>query len=889
MLSIPRIFRQRGVTLRCAKCKLRAALFIASLILLGWLCWYASPVGAQEPSDISVEGSGGLAVPGDEVTYHLRLLNWTEDIVPGGIISHTLPAGFSYVPGSTQVTVGGWPVTQVDPLIRGETLAWGPFQLPAAGHTAHNPYGVHTFVQDLCLPEFIDFQLDQALELVGSGGYVTQLFYRITPDTNGPDPCATYFVNAAYDRNLVPILRLQGVWNPAGFWEKPDPGPNGDYAEIADAFARYVAGLPRRSTHPLYITVWNEPDLWIEWSGKPNAQEYGRFFVAVSNAIRHLDDSGIRILNGALTPSNTTFIRQLMQVPGFVTAFDAWASHCYPYNHPPWYNIHRGTARYGNAVIDCYIQERDTIARYGGRTGFKFVIKETGHGLGDNLYSFEGFPRINQANRADYISSAFKDYWRKWPEIIAVTPFELGDPWNGWEWLDWMDYTVSLAPFEFSYTPHRQYHAVTDLDKPRGAPVPHGVEVMFRARVADDLPTGTYVSHLAGSAFGATDVLTQAAPVQVVAHVERMYLPVVGAARKTGVWYMQVLPDPSSPNVPQGPLDWEVPQGSEGDGAIIPTRFISGTVHLHEAPSQTIWREMQAADGEELRVLTLDTRAERAYFGLTGGGLKVLNLRDLEIEKHISLDADPIALALGPKAGTLYAALNTGEVILIDVVDGAVIARASGLGLPRSLVFDAQTRSLLVADAEQEAIVRLEGDLSARLAMYPLGAAPDQVLLESADRRLYIMLPGAGRILALDTDTLRPVAEAGLAGGPLIEMALDPARDQLYVLSALSPRYRGISVLRAEDLSLLALVAGSLDTPLKQAMALALSSDGHLLVAEGTHLYRISPDSFTLVNQARQMPEYAVGRGGLAADPITNRTIWVAPTGVYVEEAAVAP
>ena len=67
----------------------------------------------------------------------------------------------------------------------------------------------------------------------------------------------------------------------------------------------------------------------------------------------------------------------------------------------------------------------------------------------------------------------------------------------------------------------------------------------------------------------------------------------------------------------------------------------------------------------------------------------------------------------------------------------------------------------------------------------------------------------------------------------------------------------------------------------------ALSDDQ--AVAEGAHLYRISPDSFTLVNQARQMPEYAVGRGGLAADPITNRAIWVAPTGVFVEEAAVAP
>ena len=81
--------------------------------------------------------------------------------------------------------------------------------------------------------------------------------------------------------------------------------------EVAAGFARYVAGLPRRDTHPLYVTVWNEPDLWIEWSDAPNAAQYGRFFVAVSSAIRDLGDPRIRILNGATTPANTTFIRQI--------------------------------------------------------------------------------------------------------------------------------------------------------------------------------------------------------------------------------------------------------------------------------------------------------------------------------------------------------------------------------------------------------------------------------------------------------------------------------------------------------------------------------------------------------------------------------------------------
>jgi uncharacterized repeat protein (TIGR01451 family) len=868
----------------------RAGLFAICLILLGSFFWTLPPATAQEPPDLSVEGSGGLAVPGDEVTYHIHLLNWTDSIVSDGVISHTLPTGFSYVPGSTQVTVGGWPITQTDPISNGATLTWGPFQLPAAGHTVHNPYGVHTFVQDLCLPEFIDFQLDQALELAGSGGYVTQLFYRITPATSGPDSCAVYFVNAAYDRNLVPILRLQGVWNPVGFWEKPDPGPNGDYAGIAAAFARYVDGLPRRNTHPLYVTIWNEPDLWVEWSGKPSAQEYGRFFVAVSNAIRGLNDPRIRVLNGAVTPTNTAFIRQLMSVPGFVTAFDAWASHCYPYNHPPWYNIHYGTARYGNAVIDCYIEERDAIARYGGRTGFKFVIKETGHGLGDDLYAFEGYSRINESNRANYISSAFKDFWRNWPEVIAVTPFELGDPWSGWEWLDWIDYTVNLDPIEFTYTPHRQFTTVAALNKRKGDLVPHGIEVTFRARVADDLPLGTYTSQLTGSGMGVTALLNQAAPVRVVANVERMYLPVVGAnSPNKGVWYMRVPLDPSLPDhlsedtadIPSN-ADAEHVKVAEGDGTIVPTHFLNADDSFLQGGSQAKWKLSQSFDKGEPHILALDEAWGRAYVGLTGGTLAVFDLERLEVKKRISLGADLITLAPGPRDGTLYGVLSTDEVVLIDAVDGKVTARTSGLGRPRGLVFDPQTGHLLVADAEEGLVARFKGDLSVRVATHPLDALPDRVLLDPSGRRLYVMLPGARRVLALDADTLLPVAEAELVGGPLIEIAFDAARGQLYVLSALSPRYRGISVLSAGDLSPLALVAGSPGTPLKQATALALSPDGSLLIAEGTRLYQISPEDFDVISETRL--ENSVGRGGLVADAAGNQALWLDLSGIFIAD-----
>ena len=46
------------------------------------------------------------------------------------------------------------------------------------------------------------------------------------------------------------------------------------------------------------------------------------------------------------------------------------------------------------------------------------------------------------------------------------------------------------------------------------------------------------------------------------------------------------------------------------------------------------------------------------------------------------------------------------------------------MGRPRGLVFDSQTGSLMVADAEEGVVVRFRGDLSVRLATRPLKGSP---------------------------------------------------------------------------------------------------------------------------------------------------------------------
>jgi uncharacterized repeat protein (TIGR01451 family) len=489
----------------------------------GWVAELQAFSQGEAPYTISGIGGNAIACRGTTAPrvahYELELKNNSEDTLRDAYVKITLPAGFSYIANSTTVLSDGTPSQIDEPKIDEQNVKWDGINLPGAGTTANNPYGIHTYLSSCDPPPARP--LDRAKDLIGSGGYVTQLFYPIQTDTAGANPCVSSYILEAYGRNLKPIVRLEG--NYGDFWQAPPPGANGDYAEIAAAYARYVADLPRRDAYPLTIAIWNEPNLNIEWSNKPNARAYARFFVAVAKAIHNLHDPRIKVINGALSPngSHISFLDTMLHEPGFRDSFDLWASHCYPYNHPDTYNIHSGTARYGEYAIDCYKQELDKIAQY-GRSNVKVMITETGYELGKDTFGFEGFPAIDENNRAGYITGAFRKYWSAWPEVQAVTPFELFDPSGGWDKMDWVYPTLP-------YPPHPQFDSVAVLEKPRGALRPYGFKIRFQVLVDNGVPSGVYTSLLsAWKKDGVVVTVENAAPVNVSDEGECIYMPLVG-------------------------------------------------------------------------------------------------------------------------------------------------------------------------------------------------------------------------------------------------------------------------------------------------------------------------------------------------------------------------
>ncbi|HIQ05525.1 MAG TPA: DUF11 domain-containing protein, partial [Anaerolineae bacterium] len=500
----------------------------------------------------------GQVRAGAQVTYEITLTNSGDVAATGLRVADTLPTGFTYVWGSTQVQLNGYLISTANPSVSGRNLTWGTFMLP--GRRAGSFYGVNSFVQEACNPNYINWQLDRVRELMGWDAWVKQLFYGITASTSGPQPCWVDFVNAAYDRGLRPVLRLQGVHN-GSCWEKPVADGPGNYSSIAAAFRRVVEQLPRRDGHTLYVQIWNEPNLNLEWGGAASPTEYGHLLEQTAAAIRSIGDPRIQVVSGPLAPggdvSPIVFIdRMVSSVPSSLWAWDVWGAHPYPANHPPEYNIHQGTATYQALVIDNYLPQLARLSAW-GRSGVRVFLSETGYNLYNNTYNWEGYPTIDEANRTDYIIRAFRDYWRTWPEVIGVAPFELSDPSGNWPTWDW------IAP---SGLHHPQFDAVRDMDKSDIEAV--GVlKIYFRA-VAANTP-GTYYNNVSASADNATiETQHHVAPVVVSGPT---LTPTRPTATPTSTRVPSPTATPTEPAVTPTPTWTSLPTATPTEPAVTPT------------------------------------------------------------------------------------------------------------------------------------------------------------------------------------------------------------------------------------------------------------------------------------------------------------------------------
>ncbi|MBN2658991.1 MAG: hypothetical protein JXR86_18195 [Spirochaetales bacterium] len=348
-----------------------------------------------------------------------------------------------------------------------------------------NFFGIHTMTESA---DNLDEQLDWAHEMVGDGGYIKQMFYNISKTTDSPTSFWINFINGVYERNMIPVIRLSGVFGD-GFQYKPatDDGlaPTGpeSYSQIAEAYRKIVSKLPLVPGIPLIIEIWNEPNLDNEWSldadhREADPTEYAYFLKASYDAVKSIGDVRIKVINGACSPggnyNDRDFVHDMFAtVPESRDAFDYWSVHPYPGDTAPWINNHDMGTESQWDIIDSYIPQKMEIEA-AGRSGVKFIITETGYvsDLDDPRYMGSA-PHISPQMAGDYTALAFSDFWSQWEEILAVCPFHMYDPYlRGWEDRAFISQDKVKQPVYYSVKESRESFAFTYSPDPLYAGLP---------------------------------------------------------------------------------------------------------------------------------------------------------------------------------------------------------------------------------------------------------------------------------------------------------------------------------------------------------------------------------------------------------------------------------
>ncbi len=498
------------------------------VVVLVSLCVAVStgaPLPAASPGPVvtmSVSANPGSVPAGGLVSVTATLVNADTPAASGLMVHVSLPSGFSYVSNSTSVSFNDiaswWP--DRNPNVSGSALTWDSTHIPdfvVPSKRLGNYYGIHTFIQDRPADPLLTEHLNHASILTGNGGYVTQLFFPVVRGMTGVDENWKRFVREACNRQLTPIIRLATDFR-GSYWEQPPADTPGNYASLAWAFRNVVNELRSQLTSgcAMYVQVLNEPNLIVEWGGQwPDPIAYGQFLVQAADAIHGLGDSRVKVLNGALAPggnyNNVQYTWDMLTVPGTLWAWDAWATHPYPANHPAWYNIHSGTAQYPEMTIDSYILELQQISR-AGRHNFDVLATETGYQLYQSLYQFEGFPPVTDDFRAESIRKAFQgdasyQTWTNWPEVRAATPYELSDPSGNWWQFDWWNPQTNQ--------PYKQYEYVRDIPYKPGYQPDGRLTITFQVRAG--YATGSQTLNVSATASNAVIAPASASVVVVPA------------------------------------------------------------------------------------------------------------------------------------------------------------------------------------------------------------------------------------------------------------------------------------------------------------------------------------------------------------------------------------
>jgi hypothetical protein len=256
-----------------------------------------------------------------------------------------------------------------------------------------------------------------------------------------------------YGLDLVVRLDQHPGWaSPVTTALNAPPDDLADYVRFVSIVAARYRGRVKG-----YI-IWNEPNLAIDWGGRPpDPAGYAAMLAAAYRAVKEVDPQAL-VVSAGLAPTNhqddeamddRVFLEAFYQA-GAKDTFDVLGAHPYGFGYPP--DAPRGA--HGGLNLARVQDLRDIMVRHGDShkpvwaTELGWTVDASGQ---------DEWQTVSPEQQAEYLLGALQRARQEWPWLELVAVWNLG----GHGHAEWSGYSLLDADGQ----PRPAYQALSALDK----------------------------------------------------------------------------------------------------------------------------------------------------------------------------------------------------------------------------------------------------------------------------------------------------------------------------------------------------------------------------------------------------------------------------------------
>ncbi|HEX9015001.1 MAG TPA: cellulase family glycosylhydrolase [Chloroflexota bacterium] len=237
-------------------------------------------------------------------------------------------------------------------------------------------------------------------------------------------------VNLANEYGIQVIARLDlpPRWaHPGNEWSATPPDNFDDYGDFVYSVVSRYKGKVR------FYQLWNEPNLSIEWGGKPvDAKEYVRLLQAGYRRAKEADPNAV-VISAALAPTIEESWRALSDLKYLQQMYDAGAKDSFDIMSVMAYGLRSGPddrrLDFGDVNFSRPIRTREIMVRNGDAAKPIWASEMGWNTQPESVTAAPTFGRVSEALQASYTVRAFQRAAEEWPwmGVMSVWFFKRAD------------------------------------------------------------------------------------------------------------------------------------------------------------------------------------------------------------------------------------------------------------------------------------------------------------------------------------------------------------------------------------------------------------------------------------------------------------------------------